>query len=115
MSNLGSFFRTIRGWFRRRIYREGRTLSRFIACDIRRDVQVISAARIDGGTITGRVRTINVLYVYHGVIQEPEFGPAEELSINELWDWTGQSWGGLPNGTSIFDRNESASTLNDKN
>ena len=35
---------------------------------------------------------------------EPEFEPPRELRIEKMWDWTGQSWGGLPDGTSLVDR-----------
>ena len=82
-------------------YREGEVLSRFIACDVRRDILVISAARIDDGIITGRVRTTNVLYVSKGLVPQPEFEPPRELRIDEMWHWTGKNWGGLPDGTSI--------------
>lgn len=90
-------------WLNRRTFREGKTVSRFIAFDVRRDILVISAARIDEGVITGRVRTVNVLYLHRGLIQEPEFDSARELHIKEIWQWTGKSWGGFPNGTSIAD------------
>lgn len=64
---------------------------------------IISAARADEGIITGRVRTMNVLYVSKGLSPEPEFEPAKELHINEMWHWTGKSWGGRPDGNSIAD------------
>ena len=99
-----TMFKSIRGWLRRWRYREGRTLSRFIACDIRRDILVVSSAKVDDGIITGRVRTTNLLYLCGGLIPEPEFEPARELRIDEMWHWTGKSWGGLPDGTSIVDR-----------
>jgi hypothetical protein len=94
----------IRNWFRRYWYREGRTLSRFIAKDVRREILIVSASKIEEGVITGRVRTTNVLYVFSGLVPEPEFEPARELRINEMWHWTGQSWGGLPDGTSLAAR-----------
>ena len=78
-------------------------MSQFIACDVRRDVLVVSATRIDEGIITGRVRTMNVLYLSKGLVDQSEFGPPQELHIDEIWHWTGQGWGGLPNGTSIVD------------
>ncbi|HVX13154.1 MAG TPA: hypothetical protein VHC22_18360 [Pirellulales bacterium] len=96
-------FQTLRRWIRRRTYREGRTVSRFIARDIRRDILVVSATRIDEGLITGRVRTSNVLYVARGFVPQPEFDPPTELHIDTMWHWTGQRWGGLPDGTSIVD------------
>lgn len=96
-------FKKIESWFRHRRFREGTTLSQFIACDVRRDILIISAARIDEGIITGRIRTMNVLYLSKGLIPEPEFEPARELHIEKMWDWTGKSRGGLPDGTSIVD------------
>src|SRR5580765_1129923 len=103
MGAIFDILRRMRNWSRRKRFREGRTLSRFIACDVRRDILIVSAARIDEGIITGRVRTTNVLYVSKGLILQPDFEPARELRINEMWHWTGNSWGGLPDGTSIAD------------
>ena len=96
-------FQTLHCWFRRRRFREGRTLSQFIARDIRRDIQIVSAARIDEGFITARVRTLNVLYISKGLTTKPEFEPAREMRLDEIWKWTGKSWGGLPEGTSIME------------
>jgi len=96
-------FQSVQRWFRRRKYREGRTISHFIACDVRRDILIVSVARIDEGIITGRVRTTNVLYLSRGLVPEPAFEAPKELSIDNMWDWSGQSWGGLPDGTSIVD------------
>jgi len=95
--------RKLRNWFRRRRFREGIVVSRFVAIDVRRDILVTSAARIDEGIITGRVRTTNVLYLSRGLMPEPEFDAPRELRIDEIWHWTGNSWGGLPDGTSIGD------------
>ena len=94
----------IQSWFRRRRFREGKTLSQFIARDVRRDIQIVSAAKIDAGIVTARVRTSNVLYVSKGLIAQPDFEPAREMRIDEIWKWTGKSWGGLPDGTSIVER-----------
>jgi hypothetical protein len=96
-------FKTFQAWWRRRILREGKVLTRFIARDIRRDVLIVSAARVDEGVITGRVRTVNVLYIAKGLEPQPEFEEARELRVDELWHWSGQSWGGLPDGTSATD------------
>jgi hypothetical protein len=96
-------FERIQSWSRRRRFREGRTLSQFIARDVRRDILIVSAARIDEGIITGRVRTTNVLYASRGLVSQAEFEPARELHIDQMWHWTGQSWGGLADGTSIVD------------
>jgi hypothetical protein len=72
-----------------------------IAKDVRRDILIVSTAKIDDGILTGRVRTMNLLYVSHGLVQEPNFEPERELKISEMWQWTGKNWGGLPDGTSI--------------
>lgn len=96
-------FRAIRNWLRRGTFQEGKILSHFIARDVRREVEVVSTERIDEGIILGRVRTTNVLYVHRGFIEQPDFGPVRELRIDDLWHWTGKSWGGLPDGTSIVD------------
>ena len=101
-----SIFKRFQRWRRQRRYRrirEGITLKRFIAKDVRRDILVISAARIEEGIITGRVRTTNILYVHRGLVPQPDFEPACELHIDQMWHWTGKSWGGLPDGTSIVD------------
>jgi hypothetical protein len=96
--------KSIRDRVRRWRYRDGRTLSQFIADDVRRDIQIVSAARIEEGVLIGRVRTTNLLYRSRGLVPEPGFGPAQELRIDEMWHWTGQPWGGLPDGTSLAAR-----------
>lgn len=103
MSSVRNMFEKIQRWSHRRKYRDGKTLSRFIARDVRRDILIVSAARIDEGIITGRVRTTNIFYAARGLVSEPEFELARELHIDEMWHWTGNSWGGLPDGTSIMD------------
>jgi hypothetical protein len=103
VTSIRNIFERIQKWSRRRRFREGKTLSQFIARDVRRDILIDSAARIDEGIITGRVRTMNVLYVSRGLVPQPEFEPAREIHIDEMWHWTGKSWGGLPDGTSIVD------------
>jgi hypothetical protein len=90
----------------RRTYREGQTLSRFIAKDVRREVMVISTGKITDGFITARLRTTNVLYLSQGLVAAPPFGPPEQICIDQLWNWTGQSWGGLPDGTSLVKKPE---------
>jgi hypothetical protein len=94
-------FKTVQSWWRRRRFREGKTLSKFIALDVRRDVLIVSAARVDEGIITARVRTTNVLYVSNGLMAEPEFEAEKEIEIDKLWHWTGKPWGGLEDGTSL--------------
>jgi hypothetical protein len=106
VSRIRNVFQNLRAWSRRRSFREGKVLSRFIALDVRRDVLVVSVARIDEGIISARIRTMNVLYLSKGLVPEPEFEPAREVHIGEIWHWTGRSWGGLPDGTSIADHLE---------
>lgn len=93
----------------RLIYREGRTLSRFIAKDVVREVMVISVAEIDEGFITARVKTTNILYLAGEYILPPSFGPPERICIDQVWHWTGQSWGGLPDGTSLVRKSKHTS------
>ncbi len=81
-------------------------MSRFVARDVKREIEVVSSDRIDDGLIVGRVRTNNILYVHRGLVEEQGFGEPETLEIATMWDWTGEPWGGLPDGTSIVDRRE---------
>ncbi len=81
-------------WYCRRKYRVGTTLSRFLAPDIRRDVQVLDASQLDDGFITVKVRTWNVLYALNGIDEEPAFGEPVCVSLDSLWTWSGESWGG---------------------
>lgn len=104
-------FEEVRRWFRRRRFREGSTLSRFVARDVRRDVLIVSTARVDEGVITARVRTTNLLYVARGLAPQPEFEPPTELATEEIWKWSGQSWGGLPDGTSIVEHSRGSRSL----
>jgi hypothetical protein len=98
-----SMLKGIQLWSRRRRFREGRTLSQFIARDVRREILIVSAARLEEGIITCRARTMNVLYVSKGLTPQPEFGPPREVQVKEMWSWKGKSWGGPPDGTSIAD------------
>lgn len=100
---MQSLFRKLRDWFRRRKYCEGRTLSRFIARDIRRDIRIVSASRIDEGIVVACVRTVNVLYVSKGFVPLADFEPAVELVIADMWRWSGNAWGGFADGSSTTD------------
>ena len=91
IDELSNMFEKIQQWFRLRSFREGSPLSHFIARDVRRDILIVSTARLDEGIIRGRVRTTNVLYVSRGLIPQPEFEAARELHIDEMWHWTGKS------------------------
>lgn len=100
---LSSMIQRVRQWFRRRRYRVGRTMSRFIAPDVRREVQILDTRRLDEGYITARIRTSNILYQAKGLLPASEFGEPQEIAIVDLWHWTGQPWGGLPDGNSLAD------------
>ncbi len=91
----------IQHWFRKRRYRVGRTISRFVARDVEREVRVVDVRRLDEGFITVRIRTTNILYRTAGLVPEAELDPPIEIPIVDLWRWTGQPWGGLPDGTSL--------------
>ena len=76
-------------------------LSRMIARDVRRDLIIVSAERLAEGFVTVRVRTNNLLYLHQNLTDEEEFGAEVELPLSDLWAWSGESWGGLSDGTSI--------------
>jgi hypothetical protein len=86
--------RQLRRWLRRRQYRPGRVVTRFVAKDVRRDVEVVDAAQIDAGIIRARVRTWNVLYAVKGLAPVPAFGDVRTVEIRNLWVWSGAPWGG---------------------
>ena len=79
---------------RRRVYSPGAELTRFVACDIRRDVRVVDASEVDDGFITASCRTWNVLYDAKGIEPEPEFSEPSRIEIKSLWNWKGPRWGG---------------------
>jgi hypothetical protein len=87
-------FASLRRWLHRRRYRPGAQVSRFVARDIRRDVEIVDASEVDGGFVTARVRTWNVLYVARGLAPIPQLGPPQRLPIADLWRWDGAPWGG---------------------
>jgi len=92
---LGVVLEAIRFWRRRRTYRRGMIVTRFIAPDIRRDVDVIDASRLADGIITARTCTWNVLYHLRNIQAKPGFSEPREIEIEQLWQWFGQSWGGV--------------------
>lgn len=87
-------FSHLRRWYRRRLYRPGQIVSRFLAPDVRRDVEVVDASAIDAGLLTVRTRTWNVLYVIKGLSAEPAFGEVRTVALEDLWAWSGEPWGG---------------------
>ena len=87
----------------RRVLQPGKTVSRFIAKDVKREVLVVNVDDFEDGYIVARTRTNNVLYRINNLVPEQDFGPPMRVAIAELWNWTGQSWGGLADATSIVD------------
>jgi hypothetical protein len=81
-------------------------VSRFVACDVKREIKIVSIDGIDDGIIVGQVRTNNILYVHRKLTEEEAFGEPVTLRIATMWEWSGQPWGGLPDGTSIVDHVE---------
>lgn len=84
----------IRRWYRRRVYRPGRIVSRFLAPDVRREVMVVDASDIEAGRLTVRTRTWNVLYAIKGLSPKPQFGEVRSVAVGDLWAWSGEPWGG---------------------
>ena len=86
--------RKLREFYWRRKYRAGIVVTRFLAPDIRRDVEVVDSAEISSGVILGKVRTWNVLYASRGIREKPVFSETRRLDLEHLWDWSGEAWGG---------------------
>jgi len=57
-------------WRLHRRYKEGKVLSQPIALDVYREILIINSSKVEDGTITGRVRTINRLYVEFGGMED---------------------------------------------
>jgi hypothetical protein len=76
------------------LYRPGQVVSRFLATDVRRDVQVVDASGIDAGLLKVRTRTWNVLYTIKGLSPEPPFVEVRTVAVRDLWAWSGEPWGG---------------------
>lgn len=70
---------------RRRKYRTGARIRRFLAPDLLREVEIVDASEIDDGYVRARSRTWNVLYESKGLRKAPELGEARRVSIEELW------------------------------
>jgi len=91
----------------RAAFNSGEPLSKFIARDVRRQIRIINIDELDSGFVVAQFKTDKVLYVSKNLIDKTEFGSAERISIDRLWEWSGKSWGGLSDGTSIADRVQS--------
>ena len=85
---------SIRLIVRKRQFREGVTLSRFIAPDVRREIEILGASEIDKGYVNARIRTWNVLYASKGISPVPAFGEPQRIDVTNLWAWNGPRWGG---------------------
>ena len=87
-------FDRVRKYLRRRRYVVGARLTKFLVPDIRRDVEIVDVAEVDSGIVIARIRTWNVIYVAKGLVDMPEFDEPTRISIEQLWEWRGESWGG---------------------
>ena len=72
----------------------GATVSKLVARDVKREIQVVSNDRLSEGLLTVRIRTNNVLYMARGLEDKADFDPPVEMPIAELWAWSGAEWGG---------------------
>jgi hypothetical protein len=91
---LKKFMQSLRLKYRRRRFRTGATLCRFIAPDVRRDVEVVDASELEQGFVSARVRTWNILYAAKGITPMPDFSEPRRIRIAKLWEWKGSPWGG---------------------
>ena len=87
-------FRRLRRWHTRRVYRPGRTVSRFVARGLMRDVLVVDASKIDAGSIIARVRTYDARCVTRGLT--PPFDEARAVELAWLWVCDGPAWSVAP-------------------
>jgi len=87
----------------RAAFESGEPISRFIAKDVRRQILIVGIDEIDSGFVVARTKTDNLLYASKNLAPETEFGGPERIQIDRIWEWTGNPWGGLPDGTSIVD------------
>lgn len=101
MNSISQFFRSVFRRLGEGPYSVGSTHSRFIARDVKREIQIVENSRLSEGYITVKIKTSNLLYEAGGLVSKSEFGPPTEVAIDELWQWKGHSWGGLPDKTSI--------------
>jgi hypothetical protein len=106
---MSYIFYEILKWYRQQKYKNGTVLSRCIACDVRRDIKIISTERLNEGLVKCQIRTNNILYTFKGLVDEQDYGDPITIEISKMWVWSGQQWGGLPDGKSIADNS------NDKN
>jgi hypothetical protein len=97
---LQLFLKKIRVWRWKWLYRPGRIISRFLAPDVRRDVEIVDVSLIETGIIVAKTRTCNVLYAATGIAPEPGFGEVRKIEVKNLWNWSGEPWGGrVPDST----------------
>ena len=69
----------------RRKYRRGARLSRFIALDVRRDVEIVDDSEVAEGFVVARIRTWNVLHAAKAGEVPPELCEARRVAVEELW------------------------------
>ena len=84
----------LRRFLRRRKFRVGARLTRWLVPDVKREIEVVDASELDAGFVTVRARTLNVLYTNKGLAAEPPFGEPKRVALEDLWQWRGAPWGG---------------------
>lgn len=87
-------FARLRRYLVRRKYVAGAQLSELVAPDIRRDVEIVDVSELDAGYVIARIRTWNLLHVVRHMATVPELAAPRRVAIKDLWEWTGQPWGG---------------------
>ena len=90
----------------RSAFNDERVLSRFVARDVKRQVKLVNIDEIESGFIVAQIKTTNILYLRNKLAEDQPFGSPQRLAIEEIWEWSGQPWGGQPDGTSIADHVE---------
>lgn len=85
-----NFLRFVVNWYRKKVYKPGRIISKFIAHDVRREIKIVSVDKIDEGVIVGQVRTNNILYLSKELVEEQEFSEPRPLNISNMWEWSGK-------------------------
>jgi len=81
-------FARLRRYLLRRKYAAGARLTRFLAPDVRREVEIVDASELDEGYVSARMRTWNVLHAAKGMAVVPELDGPRRVAITELWKWT---------------------------
>ena len=92
----------------RAAFDSGEPMTRFIARDVRREILIVNIDELESGFVVAQTKTDNILYLSNNLAAESAFDAPERIQVDKMWEWTGNSWGGLPDGTSIVDHVQSA-------